>query len=80
MSSRVNISPSVDPNTFVLDINSDNHRTRTTALISRVEAQHLCDKLRAFLGDPPMVPVPNAKLVIFPEPKEQPTEVEIVIR
>ena len=77
MSRSINISQSVDPNTLVLDIH-ENYRTRTSVLLSRAEAIALCDQLRVLLGDSPTVPIPDAKLAVFPTPEAQPMKVQIV--
>jgi hypothetical protein len=76
MSRHIDISPSVDPNTFVFDIHEE-HRTRISVLVTRAEVESLCDKLRALLSDPPTVMLPSPKLAIFPTPEPQPMKVGI---
>lgn len=76
MSRHINISQSVDPNTFVFEIHEE-HRTRLSVLMSRAEVEAICDKTRVLLSDSPMVPIPGPKLAIFPTPEEEPMKVGI---
>lgn len=76
MSRNINVSQSVDPNTFVVDIH-EQFRTRISLLITRAELEALCDKARALLGDPPTVVIPSATLAVFPKPEDQPMKVGI---
>ena len=74
--SRVNLSQSVDPNTFVFEIH-EAHHLRVTLLMSRAEVEGLCDKARVLLGDPPTVVIPGPKLALFPAPEDQPMKMGI---
>lgn len=75
MSRQITVSQSVCHNTFVFEIH-EQYRTRLSVLMSRTEAIALCDKLRALLSDPPVVPIEGPKLTIFPA-DEQPMELRI---
>lgn len=46
-------------------------------LISRGEAETLCNSLRTLLGDAPVELLPSPKLAIFPTPKQEPIKVGI---
>jgi hypothetical protein len=76
MSRHINLSQSVDPNTFVFEIHEERH-TRLSVLMSRAEVEALCDKARALLGDPVTVVIPGPKLAVFPTPEEQPMKLGI---
>lgn len=79
MSRLITISQSVDPNTLVLDIHEE-HRTRVSMLISRADAEALCDQLRTVLGDSPTAVIPGPGLSVFPKPKDRPMKVRIAHR